>query len=316
MVDEKIRKSRIGAGSPAFRESTEIAGGSEAFEKIIDVDLRRAKITTSAMCIKNKDPRYAKPCEDFHICDEKQQIFIIMDGATRYVPAGEKYPDPSPAALAASLFSETVHQSILKHRAKGLSGRELLFEAVQEGNRAVHHYNVEAFPEIDFLENDFANACGLASVIEGSTFHYVYLGDPQGYLIRDGKLERFTTMQTEIIDNLEKISRKQDGFDSSQFRKEVCSKIRNNRGAQYAFGSFTGEHAALEMLEFGEVSLLDRDRLLLTTDGLLPVYTFEPERLTSSDYPKIIETGEKLEKLRGIRSDDKTLIAVNFTITG
>ena len=280
-------------------------------EKIHDLSLEKLQFTAKALLRKNKESRYNKPIEDYLICDQENAIFILMDGATRYVKFGKPYPDPSPASEAAKLFAECVHQNLVD-APHNTPVKDSLLRSITAANKLIYEYNRECFPEVDYLERDYANACGFSGVLKDGFLHFAYLADPQGYLIRDGALRAFTHTQTEIIDNLEKISRKDPSFDVVDFRKYVCSQVRNNKLHEYSFGAFTGEERALDLLTFGEVQLQSQDKLILTTDGLLPLFKYNPQVFYTNNLEFAMDEMEKLESQLNIRSDDKSIITIDI----
>lgn len=280
--------------------------------KVIDIPFGKLNILAEGISTKNKDSKYDKPCEDYIICDAKKGIFILMDGATRYVKTGGTYPSPSPAAEAAALFAESAHSFLSTRSQPNLSIPNFLLEAVKTANFAIKEYNQRSNYGQDSLEKDYANACGIVCLIRNNTLHYAYLADPQGFLIRDNMPLQFTETQTEFIDNLEKQSKNEPDFDFIAFRRDVCTKIRNRRNHENAFGSFTGEEEALDLLEMGSIALKAKDRILLTSDGLLPLLKSQPQIVLSEDYEFYIRETEEVEKSLGIRSDDKSIIAIKM----
>ena len=281
-------------------------------DKIIDLEFEITRSSCVAIFEKNKDNNYTKPCEDYHIADNENQIFILMDGATRYATSKDNYPTPSPAAIAAQIASDTSHRLIQEFTYSDLRPSDLLLAAAMEANEAVAEYNSQTFAEIDYLENDYANACGILSFIKGKKFHFAYVGDPQGYLIRDGKIILFTENQVERIDALYEIYSQDASKNLVDFRIHVCKNVRNNPLNEHPFGSFTGDVRALELLEFGSFDIQKGDRIILTSDGLLPLFSANKELFYQTNYQLLIEQMEKLEIEKAIRSDDKTLIAIDI----
>jgi serine/threonine protein phosphatase PrpC len=281
--------------------------------RVIDISAPALRVTSKFFTRKNKDLNYEKPIEDFHMVDSRYNIFILMDGATRYVEQGCMYPDPSPAANAARNITRTAHQILTTSVFSNKSAKEILLTAAKNANDLIRFQNTENFPQIDYLENDYANACGIIGYIKNGSFHYAYLGDPQGYLIRDGKLSLFTVNQTSKIEELYSEYSKDKTKSLIDFRKLICGEVRNNREHPHAFGTFTGEDRALDLIEFGELPLQAGDRIILTSDGLLPIYTYKPEELLGSNYEELFDLMEALEAEHNIRSDDKTLIAIDIS---
>ena len=286
-------------------------------EKIIDVTQAQSvedtlRISVRSLSRKNKYPKYEKPCEDAHCIDADRRIFILMDGATRFIHKNSTYPNPSPAADAARIITETSHLVLSERQNAVKDYKEILRSAADAANSQVFNYNNTHFPEVDFLENDFANACGIISYIEGRKLFYTYLGDPQGYLIRDGRISLFTINQIETIEELYRDYSSDKTNDPIDFRKYVCSEVRNNPAHMHAFGTFTGEKSALEMLETGVLNIEKGDRVIFTSDGLLPLFKHNKSLFLQDNFEKMFDAMEQLEHSMNLRSDDKTLIAIDI----
>lgn len=238
-----------------------------------------------------------KPNEDYVLV--QHPVYIICDGVTRTL-IDNRYPIPSPAAEASHLFAHASLQAVLTNETS--LPRERLSAAVKLGNEAVADYNRQHFSEIDYLQHDFAGTVGIVAFVENRVFHYVYLGDCGGYLVRNGELSAFTHPQTA------EIAAHRSHYTTVEIRRD----IRNNIHHEYCYGVFTGEETALACLEYGEIPLQTNDEIILISDGLAPYFDQQPAPLPFPSNDEIIVLMEQMERQQHIRSDDKTIIRIEI----
>ena len=286
--------------------------------KTIDISLPSQSLKTSGKfelritygLKKNRDSKYLKPCEDFLLTDLNNKVFIIMDGATRYVPKGQNYPLPSPASEASKIISTAAYDQIMEIKSAGLSPKDVLYMASNKANQALAEYNRLNFPNVDYLQNDFASACGIIAFIQQNTFHYIYLGDPQGIIVKENNLELFSNSQTASLEYFNQEALNNSKTNPNFVAGNVHELFRNKKHSQYPFGVFTGEKEALDFLEYGSIELNEIDQIILTSDGLLPVWETQKELFLTENISEIFSICEKIESENLIRSDDKSFIRI------
>lgn len=194
---------------------------------------------------------YDKPNEDFVLCDDERNIYILLDGVSRDKVNG-KYPNPSPAREVSELFAIEAYDYL--KGSYGQYGIEKIKESFVKGNEAIENYNVK-------YNNDFLpGTVGIICIIDKNRLFFGYIGDCYGRLIRNNKVVIFTKCQTEKIS----IHRKE--FSSSEIRNEICNNIKH----PYAYGVLTGQKEALDFVVLGEYSLDNVDMVILSSDGMEP----------------------------------------------
>ena len=258
----------------------------------------------SSLIRRNRESRYAKPLEDHLPLGSERGLFIICDGATRNRLADGRYPDPSPAAAAASSFAGAAHASLLQSSGAPDARIRRAFEA---GNEAVAELNRRLFPVIDFNENDFACLAALVGVIEDGRFWFGTIADCTAWAITGGAATLLTTIQTEAVEAWIR----GEGIYSRK-KERVCREIRNHREHPAAFGALTGEPAALDFVDQGSVALAGLDRLWLISDGVLELFQRGDPRLANAGPEALADAMEAIETAEAIRSDDKTLVLIEL----
>lgn len=247
-----------------------------------------------------------KPIEDFALVDNTNSIFIVCDGVTRSLINGE-YPVPSPSAQASRIFAETVHQALVNLLPTNLP-REALEMAVKDGNKAIAQFNKRNLTQIDYLENDLAGTVAIVGIIVDNKFYYAYNGDCYGYLISENRASSFTSPQTTKV----AAYRRQVGF-GREATIEIRRDFRNNKQHPFGYGVFTGEISAIDFVEYGSISLVDGQKIILVSDGVIHLFNSDPKLLHEDSPEIIVSEAEKLETQLGIRSDDKAIIIIQIT---
>lgn len=241
---------------------------------------------SSCATIKNSRG-FDKPNEDFVLCDDKHNIYILLDGVSRDRINGV-YPNPSPAQLVSELFAEAAYDYLKK--AKRTDNLDVIRNAFIEGNKAIANYNADY--EGDFLPG----TVGIICVIYENTLLYGYIGDCYGRLIKQTETELFTTCQTE------KIAEHKKEFTTYEIRNEIC----NNKQHPYAYGVLTGQEEAIDFVIMGRCSLEAIETVFLSSDGLESYLS----KLTTEDFNKE-EAGFYLkESICGKNEDDKAIIII------
>lgn len=229
---------------------------------------------------------YDKPNEDFVLCDDERNIYILLDGVSRDKIDG-KYPNPSPAREVTELFAREAYNYLEKK--SGQYNLEQIKKAFVKGNEAIENYNIKY--------NDFLpGTVGIICIVVEDRLLYGYVGDCYGRLVSKEEINIFTRCQTKEI----AIHKKE--FSSSEIRNKIC----NNPQHPYAYGVLTGQKEAMEFVVFGECSLTNVDMVFLSSDGMESYLS----SLSRKDFLQK-EANYYLEcSIKGKGEDDKAVIII------
>jgi hypothetical protein len=262
-------------------------------------------------CLPNRDRSClnVKPREDAHVVDRFNRIYIVADGVTR-TPANNLYPIPSPAALAAEVFTQEAHKAICSVM-HSLPPKEVLLFGARMGNQAVWRLNqtIYADQDVDFDTRDLGCACAILTLMHGGQLHYLFNGDCVGYTEdSEGSRVRFTPSQTARLE-----AWKASADPTERAYPFVRKNIRNNVNHPGRYGVFTGETAALDprLLDFGTIDLNKVSRVILTSDGLDELFQ-SGEPIDPGLPLTLLRSAETLESATGSRSDDKTIVTLEI----
>jgi hypothetical protein len=186
--------------------------------------------------------KYAKDIEDSYGFDSGKGIMAVADGVTRdpmpVLPDlkteegmrefNENYSKPSPAKIAADIFSKEFVEFMKK---AGLCVGSVR-EAFEKANSAIRKWNDENMPEVDYLVSDFAGAVAAGAVVDGKKFFYGFICDC-GVVVfdRNGRV-KFKT-EDEGPDVLDKFIWRSDFMKGQSWRmpegrRRLRSHFRNN----------------------------------------------------------------------------------------
>lgn len=261
---------------------------------------------TADYAIKKNRERRDKPNEDFILADDANSIYIVCDGVTRS-PVKGKYPHHSPSAQAARIFAE-VARHVLVETLPFVSPPQALIKAVEKGNDGIAEFNRHEFESIDYLENDLAGTVAIVGVIAGDVFHYASIGDCLGYIVSNDKSVGFTHSQTEMV----AAYRRKVGFVRDATLR-IRRDIRNNKAHPWGFGVLTGESAALDFVEQGDIALHGGETIILASDGVAHLFQSSVQFGDGVVAGLLIQRAERAEKELGIRSDDKAVIVIRIS---
>lgn len=233
-----------------------------------------------------------KPNEDAYLVDTQHHIYIVADGVTRDRINGA-YPNPSPARAISQLFVKTAHEEFIKtsHLPDIKTG---LTQAVIHANIMIKQKN------IDYTE--FApGTTGIVTIVRDDIVHYVHIGDSSVYVVKDGVLNRLTTIQTALVHE-----------HYAEFTKQqVRNDIANNINHPYGYGVLNGHDGAVDFLEYGQIKLTSDSTVLIASDGLDVLFEQPDFRYTGQSAEELIVQAVDLEDSdETIRSDDKTVIII------
>lgn len=228
-----------------------------------------------------------KPNEDFVICDDRNGIYILLDGVSRDTIDG-KYPIPSPAKEVSELFAETVYDFLKKQ--KKIYSKEVVRTAFVKGNESIKQFN------LDYKGDFLPGTVGIVCVICEDNMYFGYIGDCYGRLIRNDRVDIFTECQTE------QIAQHKKEFTSYEIRNEIC----NNVAHPYAYGVLTGQEEAINFVRLGQYSLENVVALFLSSDGMEAYLS----NLMLKEYSDNIAKYYLDKSIKGEEEDDKALIII------
>jgi len=264
-----------------------------------------------------------RPNEDFYLISREYQIFTVADGVSRIKNRAGVYPKPSGAKLAAEEFCKAVITYLEKNYKN--ANLKTLGEALDLANHRILNLNEKygINKKLDYLENDYFSACGIASFIKNNIFYYGYVGDC-GIRIYD----KNGFLKLVSIDDIAALEDWRDGqkFKSEEERWLIWRKfLRNKSKAPYlTYGVFTGEPEVKHYYHLEKTKLNSGDLVFLYSDGFShfikrPQFrqlfkVFKGKELEQK-INELVET--EIRKNPGKETteqfgDDKTLIAILF----
>ena len=225
-----------------------------------------------------------KPNEDYFICDDIGQIYILVDGVSRD-RIGGVYPNPSPAREVSEIFVKVVYDYLKAH-----SQHFLIREAIEIGNNEVAKYNEKMNWENDFLPG----TVGIVAMIKKEKMYYCYIGDCYGLKVsKKGKKTFFTDCQTKMIAK----------YGKQYTAYEIRNKICNNKAHSCAYGVLNGDMRAMDFVVAGMIEIEDGEKIFLCSDGFDDLV----QNCSAADLYKMSleEMGNKSKNM-----DDKTMIVI------
>jgi len=241
-----------------------------------------------------------KPNEDFYFADEKNSFFLLLDGVSR---PKEEYPVSSEESVICrlnELFCQETHRALLASEEKDPSLR--LKEALQGGNRALSRLGKgKTREEWHFLPA----AVGIAAQVVKDRFHFAYVGDCLGVLLREDAAVYFGEQKSVRYAELQIPPR-------PQRYACLCNRPEN----PLSHGAFNGEESLDKMIRCGSFSLENRDVILLSTDGAGRLLQWaSPEHLRALTPQEVISESKALDQAPFAKyADDKTVLRLEFTL--
>ena len=206
-------------------------------------------IKSISKTIKNSKT-FIKPNEDYYINDNYNNIYVLTDGVSRDKENG-LYPVNSPSQKVSVIFSNYVHNFLLKNIQKYDDKENLLYETMVKGNEEISKFN------INYLGDFLPGTVGIIAIIYNNIFYYSYIGDCFGLAIANTKKHLFTKCQTELVHKHIK------EFSAFEIRNIICNNINH----PYSYGVFNGDIRAKDFIITGKLSLDNIKTILLYSDG-------------------------------------------------
>lgn len=242
------------------------------------------KYNSSAITIKNcKDIN--KPNEDYYLSDDKNGIYILVDGVSRDKKEGI-YPNPSPAFLVSKIFVESAYKYLLNNFNENIF--KLLYETIKRGNEEIKNYNDKVIWENEFLPG----TVGVVAIIRNNKLYYAYIGDCYGLVLNSDK-HIFSKCQTENI------AKHKKEFNAFEIRNVICNNVKH----PYSYGVLNGDIRAMDFVNYGEIELSESDKILLCSDGFADIVkNYSGKELYKMGIEQLIKSSKE--------TDDKTMIRI------
>lgn len=235
-----------------------------------------------------------KPSEDRAALDPIRQTVVIADGITRTVGSDGMYPVQSPSARAAQLFCETV---IARTSQVSEMSANTMAAIVSEANENIASLNRELFPDFDYGERDRAGVAAVVGVIDGETLWLASIAD--------------CWCVGATGDDVTRLAWEKTSHARPEYRRlgerTAREQLRNKPENPKAYGAFTGEPEAMRFVEYSKVDISRFDRLVFSSDGLLPIAEEDPLSLAFFPAKQLMRLGRVLDKAHQ-HTDDKTLV--------
>ena len=120
-------------------------------------------IKSISKTIKNSKT-FIKPNEDYYINDNYNNIYVLTDGVSRDKENG-LYPVNSPSQKVSVIFSNYVHNFLLKNIQKYDDKENLLYETMVKGNEEISKFN------INYLGDFLPGTVGIIAIIYNNIFY-------------------------------------------------------------------------------------------------------------------------------------------------
>lgn len=267
----------------------------------------------------------AKPNEDRFYCAPQVGLACVADGVSRLVTAGDQYPTPSLAELAAGRLVEecaVLEQSVLAGTARVATHLVDVFRATSEA--LMQH--VQQHGPFDLYSRDYPGTIGTVIVAIQEAVTWAHLGDTLLLLLRDDGGTVLTRDQVADFRTWHAANMATLPATVPDRVRYLHGSVRNNTALAHSYGVLTGEPSALEFIETGTAPLKKGDRIILATDGLTPLWTAmdwmpnaqQPiprrivEYLRRATVEQLLQEAEAAEEQNQIRSDDKTVVMADI----
>jgi serine/threonine protein phosphatase PrpC len=228
----------------------------------------------------------------------------------------EKYPNPSPAKMAADCFCKNFIQFLENKTAT----EDLMKKAFTFTNEKIKKLNQKLNPKPDYLINDFYACVVSGGIIHDNKLFWASIGDCWVMIV--GKTGEIKFRSPNGLENfLNYIQDHQEKWSNPERRKEIRSQYRNNPnkiidGKGVSYGALTGEGAAESFIKAGLQKLENGDLVVFYNDGFEK--TLEAESfnnvLISNNKEKILKLDRKMAKSDYEKyGKERTLITVRFS---
>lgn len=240
-----------------------------------------------------------KPNEDRLLYDEKNGIFMLLDGVTRPNKEYIDSPDESAVSDIGDIVIDVAYRYILDHLSDSDPER-IMRAAVGEANLLIKEYRAR---KTEAQWGYYPSTIGIICLIRGRTLYYVCAGDCLGVLIRRGTKILFGKEWTlEAVDKL------------NMTKDERYAKYCNHPENTLSYTVLNGDELVADNLEYSYLDLHEGDTLLLSSDGICDYLKYEKsERILRETPEQMIAQSAKYDVPPfATYIDDKALIKISF----
>ena len=240
-----------------------------------------------------------KPNEDRVLVDEKNGVFILLDGVTRVHEEYESAPYKSAAGDLGDIVIDEAYRFIIDNIDESDTER-ILRGAVLAANVKIREYR-EKKSEAEWIY--YPSTLGIIGLIRDNTLHFAYAGDCLALLIRRGaKMLMGREWTLEAVDKL--------ALSKAQRYDRYCNHPDNH----LSYTVFNGDDEVTVGLEYSFIDLHSGDTLLIGSDGIGDYMKFEKsEDLLRQSPEEMINNSAEYDALPYAEyADDKTLIKLSF----
>lgn len=240
-----------------------------------------------------------KPNEDRLFFDEKNGVFMLLDGVTR--PDKEYIEAPGESAVGdiGDIVIDVAYRYIIDHLNES-DPEKILRGAVGAANLLIKEYRQrKTEQEWGYLPSTI----GIICLLRGRTLYYVCAGDCLGMLIRRGTKILFGKEWTlEAVDMLR------------MSKAERYAKYCNHPENTLSYTVFNGDDLVVDNLEYSYLDLHEGDTVILSSDGICNYLKYEKSATVLSQTPEeMIAQSAKYDELPfATYIDDKAMIKISF----
>lgn len=228
------------------------------------------------------------PGEDSFNIDYENGIFAVADGVTRdpyrvlpdiktlvgKIKFSLGYPRPSPAKIAADIFTETFHL-VLRDYILPNRNEKAIRTAFEETNRRIGGWNSQNMQNPDYVLKDFAGCVASGISLNQELVYLGFLTDCGVAIFDENGNLRFRTenqgpdkhdtyiWQDKRLNGI--------GWRNPEARKIIRRDYRNKPSEEHSFGVLTGEETAMHYVRTAREELKPGEYLFVYTDGLEPI---------------------------------------------
>lgn len=253
------------------------------------------------LTIKNNKADFI-PNEDYVINDNKNGIFVVMDGISR---KREEYKNNQSIAYDVSkTFADNIYNHIKEELVKCKDFKDaklMLTDAFKKANKAVD-VMLES-RKSEFKGYEYPGAVGIVAFTLNNILCYGAVGDCMGILVRGNNKIIFSPKQTTFAF---------DVLNHERERNLLYDEYVNIKSSPYGYGVINGDKNAIEYFNISYINLDLGDVIYLVSDGVSDLIEYKKV----NDYidlslEEIIDESIIQDKLMNkSHLDDKTIIKI------